>query len=138
MTLETKLAFVLDLSILASPGFPESLPEVISKLQSEDDVFTATFADKATFFVQGLNEKGDSWETLHDSWKKHQGSRTLLNLGTTNSLPKGPYFWRGSYLHQAWRLFPDYYSAFVTPVVPTQDKYRCVLCDSIYMKSELV
>ncbi|KAF2645931.1 amidase signature enzyme [Massarina eburnea CBS 473.64] len=123
-TSETKLAFVLDSSLLGLPDFPENLTDVISQLQSEDDVFTTAFADKSIFFAQGLYENGNSWETLNNAWERCQGKRKLLNLGTASSVPRGPYFWRGSYLHQAWRLFPDYLDAFFTPVVPTSSRYR--------------
>lgn len=39
-------------------------------------------------------------------------------------LTEGPYFLNMGKLYPAYRLYPDYAGAFISPTVPTEDPYR--------------
>ena len=47
-------------------------------------------------------------------------SSAIIFLSDT-VLPEGPYFAVGRQLHQAWRLYPDNLSSFVTAVIPRDE-----------------
>lgn len=79
------------------------IKDLIDYLNNEDDVFSIPFTRFGYIIIKTKHLDAIIRPEVIDYFKKDGAELLLMNTG----LPAGPYFIRGRFLHQAWRLFPD-------------------------------
>ncbi|PSN61916.1 hypothetical protein BS50DRAFT_592169 [Corynespora cassiicola Philippines] len=79
------------------------IKDLIDYLNNEDDVFSIPFTRSGYIIIKTKHLNAIIRPEVIDYFKKDGTELLLMNT----ELPAGPYFIRGRFLHQAWRLFPD-------------------------------
>lgn len=108
------------------------LGDTLSRFQQDDDVYQHEFASHGYLLLKGMADTAGAGEehpstlqaegSMDPDLKNHLQARYLTALRCPDeSLPEGPYIVIGRNVHQAWRVYPDTLSAFVTSVVPNDD-----------------
>lgn len=83
------------------------ITDVTKDWHKSDDVWSEAFAELAVLQTPFGVEPNANRGIIHIQAKEGK-----------EMLPSGPYFLHGSNVHQAWRLYPDEFDAFIAPVVP--------------------
>jgi hypothetical protein len=87
-----------------------------------DDVYSKDFAETIVVVDTGADLLETTTAASVYSSVLHSRANSSIP-----SLPSGPYFLRGSNIHQAWRLYRDELDAFIFGVVP-QDVLKPQTC----------
>ena len=101
----------------------EALRDAFADFAARDDVFQAGFVDSGTIIVQlpqGVESADCAIPDEVGEFLRSRSSRLVFSSAAP-SVPEGPYFIRGSSLHQAWRLYEDDMLSFVSAVIPADD-----------------
>ncbi|KAF1955681.1 putative amidase [Byssothecium circinans] len=124
----TSPAPVVVISLDTSPISLDTFTSTISRFQTEDDVFNEEFtAGGYLVILQSSDTQPPS--TLPSDVTEYLNARSTTILLSKGSLPEGPYFAIGRYLHQAWRLYQSFHGAAFT------DSISCVPVPSrLYFK----
>lgn len=96
----------------------ETIKNTFTRFAIEDDVFHEDFTTGGYLLLQGASSRPTP--SLPADIADYLAARSIVMLHLDSTLPQGPYFARGRQLHQAWRLYPDFLSAFTTIVVPEE------------------
>jgi hypothetical protein len=97
----------------------EDLNIILDSFAKNDDVFQPDFAEEGILILQCLRKTSNSGAGEEAQFYVRQASETIQLETSSQEIPEGPYFLRDSSLYQAWRLYEDHLSAFVTTVVPS-------------------
>jgi hypothetical protein len=97
--------------------------KLLADFSRRDDVYSDDFAQ--TLIVQtpeSVNSSSRFVGPPQVTWDGELGPFeavfTVQLSPSQDLLPAGPYFLTGNNIHQAWRLYPDELTAFITTVVP--------------------
>ncbi|KAI0105657.1 amidase signature domain-containing protein [Nemania sp. FL0031] len=117
------------LFVLSSPPNPEALTANVKSWLQTDDVFTTAFLASVYFLIantSSLPSLGEGVEALLSEWGT-KSAHVLYEQDDQHHATawrSGPYFTSADSLWPAWRIFPDLNSAFVFPVVPSEENSR--------------
>ncbi|KAI1121626.1 putative amidase [Nemania abortiva] len=98
-------------------GSEDELGNLLKHFKEIDDVYEEEFSH--TLVVHPSSIDADTGASA--SLNRPPGCSTLYNARASSNesrLPPGPYFLRGSSIHQAWRLYTDELDAFTFGVIP--------------------
>lgn len=102
-------ATVIDFSEEQLPLTASSVEDKFKKFSASDDVFNPNFSG---LLIIQTNAKAEKF-SVPVGIKAHI-QETIWN----DRIPEGPYFVKGSSVHQAWRLYPDQLNSFMAATVP--------------------
>ena len=110
-------------SLDSGPLKASVVTKLLGDFSRRDDVYSDDFAQ--TLIVQTSGSVNLSSRFVGPPqviWEGELGPFEAVFTAQPSSsqdlLPVGPYFLVGSNIHQAWRLYPDKLTAFITTVVP--------------------
>ncbi|KAJ4303457.1 hypothetical protein N0V90_002352 [Kalmusia sp. IMI 367209] len=107
------------MSLIDVPISLTAIHDRLTHFESEDDVYNNSFISGGYIIIQQPCNRAR--ETLPTDVKEYLSARSTKLLELNESLSEGPYFAVGQCLHQAWRLYPDFLSAFAVVVVPDDE-----------------
>lgn len=95
----------------------DELIDLLRDYKTKDDIYMDEFS--LTLVVH--HSSANVGTMASTELTRPPGCLTVYNAQTPyneSHLPPGPYFLRGSSIHQAWRLYPDELDAFSFGVIP--------------------
>ncbi|KAI1110106.1 amidase signature domain-containing protein [Nemania sp. NC0429] len=109
-------------------NFPEKCADYATFLKdrlyafvSADDVYDPAFATQGTFIFQHTSDITGAKNSVESAVEQLCSHKNVLYHFAQDGqiLPEGPYFLMGSFVHQAWRLYPDVLRAFTVATIPS-------------------
>lgn len=96
------------------------LSESIKRFGRSDDVWSPGFLQNV---VLQFDSSEESLRADAEALLRQYNTSSIYTTSST-MLTEGPYFLNMGKLYPAYRLYPDYAGAFISPTVPTEDPYR--------------